>query len=128
MRGARALLFPQLEDFGMTPLEVAACGRPTIAYGAGGALDTVIDGRTGILASEQTVDSFVEAILRFEALPPFNVGDLVRHAASFSRERYVTGMRSFVRSAWEARNVVEQLPLRYRILNESREIALEAIG
>ena len=49
MRGARALLFPQFEDFGMTPVEMMACGRPVIAYGRGGAAETVIDGVTGVL-------------------------------------------------------------------------------
>jgi glycosyltransferase involved in cell wall biosynthesis len=66
MRGARALLFPQYEDFGMTPLEVNACGRPVIAYGKGGALDTVVDGVTGLLVPEQSVAAFVEALERFE--------------------------------------------------------------
>lgn len=100
MRGARALLFPQLEDFGMTPLETNACGRPAIAYGAGGALDTVVDGLTGILAEEQTIESFVDAIHRFEEAS-FKSDLLRRHALAFSRDNFKVEISSFVRKAWE---------------------------
>jgi glycosyltransferase involved in cell wall biosynthesis len=67
MSHCRALLFPGEEDFGMTPLEAAAAGRPTIAYGAGGALETIVEGESGIFFREQTTESLVDAILRFEA-------------------------------------------------------------
>jgi glycosyltransferase involved in cell wall biosynthesis len=103
MRGARALLFPQYEDFGMTPLEVNACGRPVIAYGAGGALDTVIDGETGVLAPEQTVPSFIAAIERFESLE-FDPARIRAHALRFSRDRFEQRMKEIVASAWESRN------------------------
>lgn len=65
----RALIFPGLEDFGITPLEVQAAGRPVIAYGAGGATETVLDGRTGILFGEQSADSLVAAIERLDRTP-----------------------------------------------------------
>lgn len=103
MRGARALLFPQYEDFGMTPLEVNACGRPVIAYGAGGALDTVVDGRTGVLAAEQSVSSFIAAIERFERLE-FDSRHIREHALRFSRERFQERMRQIVSSAWMKRS------------------------
>jgi glycosyltransferase involved in cell wall biosynthesis len=64
----RALLFPGEEDFGMAPLELAAAGRPTIAYRAGGALETIVEGTTGIFFDEQDVSSLVEAIVRFETM------------------------------------------------------------
>jgi len=102
MRGARALLFPQYEDFGMTPLEVNACGRPVVAYGAGGALDTVIDGETGVLAPEQSAASFTAAIERFERLE-FQPQRIREHALRFSRQRYEQRMQEIVRSAWESR-------------------------
>ncbi len=105
MRGAKALLFPQYEDFGMTPLEVNACGRPVIAYGAGGALDTVIDGETGVLAPEQTVPSFIEAIERFERLE-FDPQRIRAHALRFSRHRFEERMKEIVTAAWEARSEV----------------------
>jgi glycosyltransferase involved in cell wall biosynthesis len=62
----RALIFPGEEDFGIAPLEVAAAGRPCIAYRAGGAIETVIDGVTGCFFDEQTPESLIECIERFE--------------------------------------------------------------
>jgi glycosyltransferase involved in cell wall biosynthesis len=62
MARCKALLFPGLEDFGITPVQAQAAGRPVIAFKGGGALDTVIDGVTGILFEEQTVESLMEAI------------------------------------------------------------------
>ncbi len=100
MRGTRALLFPQLEDFGMTPLEVNACGRPVVAYGAGGALDTVVDGRTGVLAPEQSIDAFISAMGRLEQMT-FDSDILREHAKSFSKERFEKEILDFVESAWE---------------------------
>lgn len=68
MGDAKALLFPGEEDFGITPVEMQAAGRPVIAYGRGGSLDTVVHGETGWLFPEQTVDSLVAAIQESERL------------------------------------------------------------
>ena len=67
MSECRALIFPGEEDFGITPLEANASGRPVIAYGAGGALETVRDGVTGVLFGAQTADSLAEGVRRAEA-------------------------------------------------------------
>jgi glycosyltransferase involved in cell wall biosynthesis len=64
----RALLFPGLEDFGITPVEAQAAARPVVAYGRGGATETVVDGTTGVLFPEQTVESLMEAVLRLDKL------------------------------------------------------------
>lgn len=64
----RGFLFPGLEDFGIAPVEVQAAGRPVVAYARGGALETVVDGVTGVLFEEQTVESLADAILRLEAM------------------------------------------------------------
>ncbi len=90
----RALVFPGEEDFGIIPVEVMASGRPIIAYGRGGILDTVIDGHTGLLFDEQTVDGLIDAIERFEDeierhLDPYG---LVAHAGQFSEGAFVDGM------------------------------------
>jgi glycosyltransferase involved in cell wall biosynthesis len=62
----RALIFPGEEDFGMTPLEINAAGRPVVAYGAGGATETVIENLNGVLFREQTVESLIQALEKLE--------------------------------------------------------------
>ncbi len=66
-RGCQALIFPGEEDFGIMPVEAQACGRPVVAYGRGGALDTVADGQTGAFFDEQSAESLMEALRRFDA-------------------------------------------------------------
>ena len=63
----RALIFPGEEDFGMAPLEINAAGRPVVAYGAGGATETVIENFNGVLFREQTTESLVQALEKFES-------------------------------------------------------------
>jgi glycosyltransferase involved in cell wall biosynthesis len=65
LRGCKAFLFPGLEDFGIAPVEAMSCGRPVIAFGAGGALDTVIPGITGECFAEQTCASLLATLERF---------------------------------------------------------------
>lgn len=65
--GCRAFLFPGEEDFGIAPIEAMAAGRPVIAYGAGGALETVVEGHTGCFFREPDVDALIAAIERFES-------------------------------------------------------------
>jgi glycosyltransferase involved in cell wall biosynthesis len=64
----KAFLFPGFEDFGITPLEAQAAGRPVVAFGRGGATETVVDQQTGVLFAEQSVESLVEAIERLDRL------------------------------------------------------------
>jgi glycosyltransferase involved in cell wall biosynthesis len=84
---ARALLFPAEEDFGIVPVEAMAAGLPVIAYAVGGARDSVIDGETGVLFSEQTVDSLAAAIRRFES-QRFHEPELRRRAGAFEASRF----------------------------------------
>ncbi|TMV86156.1 glycosyltransferase family 4 protein [Thioclava sp. BHET1] len=94
MARCRALIFPGEEDFGIIPVEVMASGRPVIAYGRGGALDTVIDGQTGLLFHEQTAEGLADAIERFEArgLHRLDPGPLVTHAARFDEAAFRQGI------------------------------------
>ena len=96
----RALLFAADEDFGMVPLEAQACGRPVIAFGAGGSLET-IDGfspaPTGVYFADQTVDSLLEGMQRFEAIEhTFSPQRAQEWAARFSTPVFLARMRQFV--------------------------------
>ena len=93
----KALIFPGAEDFGMIPVEVMATGRPVIAYGKGGALDTIIDGRTGILFEDQTIDALLAAIDRFETTE-FDRDTIQAHAATFGPNVFRQKLTSLLRS------------------------------
>ncbi len=67
LAGCRAFIFPGREDFGIAPLEAQAAGRPVIAYGAGGALDTIIEGETGVFFHEPTAEALAVAVRAFDA-------------------------------------------------------------
>jgi glycosyltransferase involved in cell wall biosynthesis len=85
----RALIFPGEEDFGIVPVECMAAGRPVIAYARGGALDTVREGETGLFFREQSVESLVDAVLRFERREPeFSPEQIAEHARAFDREQF----------------------------------------
>ena len=93
----RALIFPGEEDFGIVPVEAMAAGRPVIAYGRGGVLDSVVDGETGLLFKEQSIDGLVDAVERFEAsgLEEADPQRFVRHASLFAEpvfRRKMTGV------------------------------------
>jgi glycosyltransferase involved in cell wall biosynthesis len=92
----RALIFPGEEDFGMAPLEVAAAGRPTIAYRAGGAVETIVENRTGAFFDQQTPEDLGDAIERFER-QTWSAEVLRRHAEGFSVEVFQQRIRSFLR-------------------------------
>jgi glycosyltransferase involved in cell wall biosynthesis len=91
----RALVFPGEEDFGIAPLEANASGRPVIAYAAGGALDTVVDGHTGVLFERQDVDSLIDAVRRTEATA-WDATELRDHARKFDRQVFRERMLQFV--------------------------------
>lgn len=89
LRRCRALLFCGEEDFGIVPVEAQAAGRPVIAYGQGGATETVVDGTTGVLFQEQTVEAVAAAIERLEASADrFAPLRIQAHARQFSGERF----------------------------------------
>ena len=98
LQGARALLFPGEEDFGIVPVEAMAAGCPVIAYGSGGALDTVKDEESGLFFQDQTVDSLLDAISRFERIQKhFDPAILLKQAQRFSPEQFADGFREQVK-------------------------------
>jgi len=99
--GARALLFPGEEDFGIVPVEAQAAGLPVIAYGAGGATESVLDGQTGVLFGEQDARSLADAIERFERLE-FDDELIRENARRFGRERFHREMAEAIDAAWRA--------------------------
>jgi glycosyltransferase involved in cell wall biosynthesis len=111
----RALLFPGEEDFGIVPVEAHSFGRPVIAYGRGGALETVngfypvqpvlTESRTGVFFEEQSVESLKEAILAFEAVEErFSPRAIRNHALQFDEEHFKERFTSFVDGKWKEFN------------------------
>jgi glycosyltransferase involved in cell wall biosynthesis len=94
-RGARAFLFTGLEDFGIVALEAQASGTPVVAFAGGGSLETVLDGKTGILFAPQTVEALVAAIRRLDALP-LDADAARAHALRFSRARFRAEIRAYL--------------------------------
>ncbi|WLB50110.1 glycosyltransferase [Bradyrhizobium ottawaense] len=95
----KALIYPGVEDFGIIPVEVMASGRPVLAYGQGGATETVVDGKTGLLFKEQTADAIIETVQRFEELGVSGTtAEFMHHAARFNRDAFKTKMRDFIGS------------------------------
>ena len=91
----RAFLFPGEEDFGITPLEAQASGRPVIAYGAGGALASVVDGVTGVFFHQQTVESLTDVLASFneQAYDPQTIRN---HALEFDMPRFHRRIIQFI--------------------------------
>jgi glycosyltransferase involved in cell wall biosynthesis len=94
-QGCRALIFPGEEDFGIVPVEAQACGKPVIAFGAGGALETVVDGLTGVFFHEPTPSALIAAIETSERAS-FDPGWIRHHALPFDEQRFAERMLRLV--------------------------------
>lgn len=101
--GCRAFIFPQHEDYGITPLEANAAGRPVIAYGAGGVQATQIpltdnpENATALFFQNQTVDDLINAIKEYELLEHrFDPGFIREHAESFDELKFINKIKAFV--------------------------------
>jgi len=96
---AKAFIFPQIEDFGIVPLEAMASGRPVIALKAGGALETVVDKKTGVFFGEQSVKSLKEAVNRFEKMT-FDSQKILNHAKKFDVSVFEQKILDFLEKKW----------------------------
>lgn len=96
LQRCKGLIFCAEEDFGIIPLEAQACGRPVIAYGKGGALETVVDKETGTFFYEQTVESLKRAIENFEQID-FMDRAIYEHARKFSKDLFKKRIRKCIK-------------------------------
>ena len=99
---AKAFIFPGLEDFGITPVQAQAAGRPVIAYKGGGALDTVIEGKTGVFFEEQSVESLMSVLQDFDA-SSYNPHDCREHALKFDQAVFKTQLEAVISEAYDTR-------------------------
>lgn len=101
MARCKAFIFPGLEDFGITPVQAQAAGRPVIAYKGGGALDTVIPGKTGEFFTETTGDSLAAVMRDFDATQ-YDSTVIRQHALKFDTQVFNAQITSFVEQAYQA--------------------------
>ncbi len=106
-QSCRALIFPQKEDFGITPLEAQAAGKPVIAFKAGGALETVIDGKTGEFFYPQTAEALTKVLKDFGP-EKYQSEDCCQQAERFGKTRFQTELKGFVEKAYEKHTKVLQ--------------------
>jgi glycosyltransferase involved in cell wall biosynthesis len=131
MQRARAFIFAAEEDFGITPLEAQACGTPVLAFGRGGASETVIDGETGLLFHEQSAEAIRQVVQDFEALGSSFDPEVARsNALRFSSERFRQQFRRYVDAKWQEHTLkiqVPQNPVAASVLNKRPKIDVAEI-
>jgi glycosyltransferase involved in cell wall biosynthesis len=120
MQKARAFVFAAEEDFGITPLEAQACGTPVLAYGRGGATETVVNGATGLLFQEQSAEAIMAAVDQFERLKvKFDPERVRAHAVRFSTERFREEFTRCVQGHWEKHSAkLRRAGLRLHLVDE----------
>ncbi|XWX04436.1 glycosyltransferase [Aggregatilineales bacterium SYSU G02658] len=109
MARCKALIFPGFEDFGITPVQAQAAGRPVIAYRAGGALDTVREGVTGAFFNEQTVESLAAVMASFDAAA-YNPDVIRAHALTFDAPLFKQALSRYIENAYEAHQAARGTP------------------
>lgn len=104
LQRCKAMIFSAEEDFGIIPVEVQACGRPVIAYGKGGALETVVSRKTGVFFYEQNKESVVKAIEEFEQMK-FDTVDILENSKKFSKEIFKEKILKIVEEKLNENNI-----------------------
>jgi glycosyltransferase involved in cell wall biosynthesis len=100
-QGCQAVIFPQEEDFGLVPLEAQACGKPVIAYKSGGALETIIEGKTGEFFWPQKKETLVSKLQSFK-VAEYKAEDCRRQAEKFSKERFKREFKEIIENKWKS--------------------------
>ena len=95
MQRAKGFIYGAVEDFGIVPIEAMSCGTAVIALNRGGTAETVIDGVTGVHFNQQTVESIIDAINRFETID-FNLKDISNYARKFSTQRFKKEFKEYI--------------------------------
>lgn len=106
---ASAFIYPQVEDFGITAVESMAAGRPVIAYAAGGILETVKEGITGVYFPEATWECLAEAVVRFQKMQ-FDPPRIRAHAETYSTARFREEIQRYITHAWKTYKEKNSLP------------------
>jgi len=96
----RALIHPQEEDFGITPIEAMASGRPVIAYAAGGALESIMPEKTGVFFDEQSWEALADKVIRFKS-EQYNPEEIRKHALNFDTIHFKHKIMDFVDKCWQ---------------------------
>lgn len=104
---AKAFIFASEEDFGIVPVEAMSAGCPVIAYGKGGALETVVDGKTGLYFKEQTADSLMDAIKRFENMT-FSEKEIRQQAQKFAKEVFQKQILAIVERNFPIKKIITE--------------------
>jgi glycosyltransferase involved in cell wall biosynthesis len=104
-QNCQALICPQIEDFGLTPLEAQACGKPVIALKKGGITETVINGKTGIFFKNQTIKSLSKAIKKFDP-KNFSSSDCIINATKFSTTNFMLNFKQIINSLWQKHQTI----------------------
>lgn len=99
-QNCQAIICPQLEDYGLTPIEAQACGRPVIAYKKGGLTETVIPNKTGLFFNHQTVKSLCLALKNFDS-QSFSQTDCVANALRFSTKNFMLNFKHTIETLWQ---------------------------
>jgi glycosyltransferase involved in cell wall biosynthesis len=96
----KAFIHPQEEDFGITVIEAMAAGRPVIAYAAGGAMETVIPGQTGVFFDEQSWEALADTVIHFNA-KDYHPETIRKHAEQFDTSHFKERINAFIEKAWQ---------------------------